>query len=613
MIKKKTKLSIFALLILLVPCFSVGDNKLANNVRDPISSSPSIPTFNHIPDLPNRILVQAEDYVDCYDTTVDGNDGVLGGFYRTGPGFDADISQNFYYYKNSAEYVMTPSYKISDIISNEWLEYNINIEVTDSYKLIVRLCGDEYNYYHIELDNVDVTGSLTFIPTGNSETWWDDFETSPISISSGQHTLKMVFDTITVERSLAFDYIIIESVTNVPEPIQDSDFTINYGPEPVTPVDYIKPVSIYGNLHVDGSQIVGENNEPIQLRGFGTHGPQWLPLIPKYTIPNLAYLWKVNLVRLTIYITEGIAWLNTQMRPVIDRITEDLIQDCIDAGIYVIIDFHQHAHIEEITQNVGDAMEFFEYYASRYGNVPNVLFEILNEPQDPVKVPWSQAKIYADQVIPIVRAYSDNIVLVGTPQYCQLPDEAIANPINDPNVVYTFHVYASSHGTVFMQNVINAMNAGLCIMANEFSTGYYDPYAGGEINETAGQQYIDFFETNHIGWIAWSFNYKNEPLSMLRSNQYLAAGFWLNDGQLTQIGKFFRKNLGVEPNGVAPDVNHDGSVDIVDALLISQYYMNLDPQPFDPLVADCNEDGSVDIVDALLIELYYNGVREAWW
>ena len=56
------------------------------------------------------------------------------------------------------------------------------------------------------------------------------------------------------------------------------------------------------------------------------------------------------------------------------------------------------------------------------------------------------------------------------------------------------------------------------------------------------------------------------------------------------------------------DVNSDGSIDIVDALLIAQYYVGSNPQNFDAAAADVNESGGVDIVDALLIAQYYVGL-----
>lgn len=56
------------------------------------------------------------------------------------------------------------------------------------------------------------------------------------------------------------------------------------------------------------------------------------------------------------------------------------------------------------------------------------------------------------------------------------------------------------------------------------------------------------------------------------------------------------------------DVNEDGTIDIVDALLTAQYYVGLNPPDFSIDYADTNCDDSVDIVDALLIAQYYVGL-----
>jgi endoglucanase len=56
------------------------------------------------------------------------------------------------------------------------------------------------------------------------------------------------------------------------------------------------------------------------------------------------------------------------------------------------------------------------------------------------------------------------------------------------------------------------------------------------------------------------------------------------------------------------DVNSDGSIDILDALLSAQYYVGLDPAGFNPDNGDVDCDGDIDIVDALLIAQYYVGL-----
>ncbi|MBY9005435.1 MAG: glycoside hydrolase family 9 protein [Candidatus Lokiarchaeota archaeon] len=56
------------------------------------------------------------------------------------------------------------------------------------------------------------------------------------------------------------------------------------------------------------------------------------------------------------------------------------------------------------------------------------------------------------------------------------------------------------------------------------------------------------------------------------------------------------------------DVNHDGEVNIVDALLIAQYYVGRNLEPFYSEQADTNEDSKIDIIDALLIAQFYVGI-----
>jgi hypothetical protein len=67
-----------------------------------------------------------------------------------------------------------------------------------------------------------------------------------------------------------------------------------------------------------------------------------------------------------------------------------------------------------------------------------------------------------------------------------------------------------------------------------------------------------------------------------------------------------------DPGGDLGDVNSDGTVDIIDALLVAQYYVGLDPSGFNPDAADTNCDGSIDIIDALLIAQYYVGLVSAF-
>ena len=56
------------------------------------------------------------------------------------------------------------------------------------------------------------------------------------------------------------------------------------------------------------------------------------------------------------------------------------------------------------------------------------------------------------------------------------------------------------------------------------------------------------------------------------------------------------------------DVNSDEAINIVDALLIAQYYVGLIPDNFNPESADVSGDDNINIVDALLVAQFYVGL-----
>jgi hypothetical protein len=82
----------------------------------------------------------------------------------------------------------------------------------------------------------------------------------------------------------------------------------------------------------------------------------------------------------------------------------------------------------------------------------------------------------------------------------------------------------------------------------------------------------------------------------------------LRDPGSNSIGQFHDDRIRCEIQSIVAnlgDVNEDGSINIVDALLVAQYYVKIPVQPFNPVYADVNRNGKIDIIDALLIAQYY--------
>ncbi|MET0624192.1 MAG: carbohydrate-binding protein [Pyrinomonadaceae bacterium] len=83
-------------------------------------------------------------------------------------------------------------YRIS---SGEWMEYTVNVTSAGTYKLTVQAASDTGGgTFHVEMDGVDVTGTMTFPNTGG----WSTFQAvtkTGISLTSGQKVMRVVIDS----------------------------------------------------------------------------------------------------------------------------------------------------------------------------------------------------------------------------------------------------------------------------------------------------------------------------------------------------------------------------------------------------------------------------------
>ncbi|MEO3874734.1 cellulase family glycosylhydrolase [Nonomuraea sp. B12E4] len=268
------------------------------------------------------------------------------------------------------------------------------------------------------------------------------------------------------------------------------------------------PVEANGRLRVCGIKLCNENGKQIQLRGMSSHGIQWYDqCLNTASLDALAGDWKADVLRISMYIQEG--GYETNPRLFTDRV-HSLIEMATARGMYAIVDWHMLTPGDP-NVNLTRARTFFTEIAQRHNGKENVLYEIANEPNGD-SVTWPVIRGYANQLVPVIRQYdADAPILVGTPAWSSLgvsgpgdqTDTIRANPVGGTNIMYTFHFYAASHGTQYLDTLSRAADL-LPIFVTEFGT--QTASGDGANNFSRSQQYLDLLAQKKISWVNWNFS-----------------------------------------------------------------------------------------------------------
>lgn len=316
----------------------------------------------------------------------------------------------------------------------------------------------------------------------------------------------------------------------------------------------VGPVSYYGALHTSGNKVIGsKNNQQAMLRGLSLY---WSDAtgIPYYNDNVISWL-KDNLKIDVFRFAMGIQYYESHgsaSEPLDESysyigapdgyliLIDKMVEAAIKNDVYIIIDWHSHrAEYEQ-----GYAKDFFATISKKYASVPNVIFEIYNEP---VGTAWSTIQSYANTISASIRQNTENLILVGTPNWSQLTNYG---GVNASNIAYVLHFYAATHPVgIYGAKATQAMSSGYPVFISEWGTT--DADGSGAVDASASQAWIEFMEQNKISNCNWSVRQevntlnpdKNEASALFNGSTNLTTKAALSSATFSTSGTVVKNYL----------------------------------------------------------------------
>ncbi|TCC98208.1 glycoside hydrolase family 5 protein [Pedobacter psychroterrae] len=294
----------------------------------------------------------------------------------------------------------------------------------------------------------------------------------------------------------------------------------------------------HGALHIENGKMLDRHGLPPQLRGISLSWSVWGG--KKYYNPDVVRWLKadfnINLIRVSMAVEPRGGYL--QQPEVQEKMITSVVDAAIAAGIYVLIDWHDH----HANVNLEASKAFFRKMSKRYAGVPNVIYEIWNEPE---KIDWKIVKTYAVEVITEIRKNDPkNVIVVGSPRWDQDVDIAAKDPVTGfKNIAYSFHFYASdpNHQEKLMAKADAAIQAGLALFVTEWGVG--EANGNGVFDLAKTTAWWNWMEKNKLSSANWNITDKKETTALLFPGARV-KGNWTPE-QLTPAGLYIRKQLRV--------------------------------------------------------------------
>ena len=280
--------------------------------------------------------------------------------------------------------------------------------------------------------------------------------------------------------------------------------------------------------------MVNAEGQPVALRGVSTHGIGWFPeYVNADAFRTLRDDYGVNAIRIALYTEESGGYCTGGDRQQLSRLVAEGVACATELGMYAIIDWHTLSDGDP-NRHADEAEAFWREMAQAYAGQDNVLYEICNEPNGGTT--WASVRAYAQRIIPVIREYDgDAVILVGTPNWCQQLDGPVGSPVDDDNVMYTLHFYATTHGQALRDELERALDQGLPVFISECSI--CEASGNGRVDYASADAWMALIRRRGLSYVAWNLSNKDEAAALIRSDCEKRSGW--TEAELSETGKWF--------------------------------------------------------------------------
>jgi len=307
-------------------------------------------------------------------------------------------------------------------------------------------------------------------------------------------------------------------------------------------------------LAVQGNQLMA-GGTAVMLRGVAVGDPILARAgRPLSDYERIAHDWHANLVRISLHPS---VWEQMPHAQVLDTLQREM-GAALDNGMYVILDWHTigwpDGYYEPIEKDWTDdpkdlynssfalAKSFWDEVSARFGKDGRIIFELWNEPvrskkEGDVETPqWDDLKPYMVQLLQVVRAHSQNVVLATGNEWAYDLRGIRKNPLEGQNVAYCWHLYANTDDDdeTEWEKHLDGLQKVAPVMVTEWG---FQEHTDEDFKGTAksfGNKFVrDFLEGRHLHSTAWCWHPDWTPV-MLEPD-------WVTP---TAMGRFVMEYLG---------------------------------------------------------------------